>query len=88
MLKEIVQLILEGGMKSKQEIAKAIGIQMETLEDMLLLLVKRGVLSITECQSMDTPACSSCPTAKKGCSSDFLGQTYYVTEKGKKYAKT
>jgi len=88
MLKEIVQQILEGGMKSKQEIAMKIGIQLETLEDMLLLLTQRGVLRKTECESIEAPACSSCPMAQNGCNNDLLGQAFYVTEKGKRYAKS
>ncbi len=88
MLKRIVQLIIEGGMKSKQEIARTIGIQMETLDDMLLLLVKRGILKITECESNESSSCSGCPSADKGCNNNFLGQSYFVTEKGKRYAET
>ena len=87
MLKEIIQQILSGGMKSKQDIAVAIGVQLETLEDMLQLLVKKGMLRTSVCEPINTPACSGCSSSEIGCSSDFLGQAYYVTDRGKRYAQ-
>ena len=88
MLKEIIQHILSEGMKSKQDIARAINVQIETFEDMLNLLVKKGMLRPSVCEPIEGPACSSCPSAEDGCSSDFLGQAYYVTERGKRYAQS
>ena len=85
MLKEIIQQILSGGMKSKRDIAQAIGVQKETLDDMLQLLVRKGMLRTSECEPVEGPSCSGC-SSHGSCSSDLLGQAYFVTERGKKYA--
>ena len=85
MLKEIIQQILSGGMKNKQDIAQAIGVQKETLNDMLQLLVKKGMLRTSDCESVEGPSCSGC-SSQGSCSSDLLGHAYFVTERGKKYA--
>ncbi len=86
MLKEILQSILTGHLKSKQELAQELGIQPETLEDMLHLLTERGMLRIMECDEHPQAACSHCPMADGGCSSNTAGEAYYVTERGRHYA--
>jgi hypothetical protein len=86
-LKEIIQQILSGGMKSKQDIAQSIGVQLETLDDMLQLLLKKGMLRSSICEPIDGPSCSGCSSTEGSCSSNYLGQAYYVTERGKKYAQ-
>lgn len=87
MLKEILQIILSGSMTSKNQIANAIGVQMETLDDMLQLLTDKGMLAVSECDSSNQVKCASCPMADTGCGVGVLGQAfYYVTERGKRYA--
>ena len=86
MLKEIIQQIMSGSMTSKNQIAESLGIQIETLEDMLQLLINKGMLRVSECEQIDQVKCASCPIAESSCNGDVLGQAYYVTERGKRYA--
>jgi hypothetical protein len=86
MLKEILQSILNGHLKSKQALAHELGIQPETLEDMLHLLAKRGMLRIVECDEHLQAACAHCPMAEGGCNSNIAGEAYYVTDRGRRYA--
>ena len=86
MIKEVLQIILTGGMHNKREIARKMGIQNETLDDILKLLVTKGYLRTDDCESVSSPSCSSCPIAESGCGKDNFGQTYYLTDNGKKYA--
>ncbi len=86
MIKEVLQIILTGGMHNTRDIAKKVGIQNETLDDILKLLVAKGYLRTNECESIPSPSCSSCPIDETSCSQDNFGQTYYLTDSGKKYA--
>ncbi len=86
MFKEILQLILNGTITSKKQIAEALSVQPETLEDMLRILIEKGMLTQSECKPIDQAKCSSCPIAGSSCNDTSLGQVYYVTERGKKYA--
>ncbi len=86
MLKELIQEIMHNSMTSKGQIAESLGIQMETLEDLLKILVDKGMLRISECERVEQTKCASCPIAESSCRGDILGQAYYVTERGKRYA--
>ncbi|MFW9907569.1 MAG: FeoC-like transcriptional regulator [Candidatus Thorarchaeota archaeon] len=86
MLKRIVQLIMEAGMRSKQDIALTVGVQHETLDDMLDLLTRRGMLRVSDCSISDDSHCSSCNTSAANCTDNTSGRIYYVTEKGKRFA--
>ncbi|MHA1948672.1 MAG: FeoC-like transcriptional regulator [Candidatus Thorarchaeota archaeon] len=86
MIKKVMQLIVEERLLSKKEIAHRVGIQVETLDDMIRLLIQRGFLR-TEVEGCEPDsACAGCHSAA-GC--DLVpsgGQTFFVTEKGKTYA--
>jgi hypothetical protein len=87
MIKKVLQLIVSEGILDKKEIARRIGIQIETLDDMIRLLIQRGFLTadVQECE--EDSACSGCHSAA-GCDMvTAVGQAFYVTEKGKSYAK-
>ena len=86
MLKEILQSILNGHLKSKQDLAQELGIQPETLDDMLHLLTKKGMLQIMECDEQPQAACAHCPMSEGDCSGNATGEAYYVTERGRRYA--
>ncbi|MFW9769587.1 MAG: hypothetical protein ACFFF9_12400 [Candidatus Thorarchaeota archaeon] len=87
MIKKVLQLIISEGMLDKKEIARRVGIQVETLDDIIRLLIQRGFLT-TEVQGCnEESACSGCHHAT-GCDMvTSVGQAFYVTEKGKAYAK-
>lgn len=73
---------------SKPELARAVGVQLETLEDMLEMLLDRGLLRVGDCVEATDHHCAGCPSAA-GCQPDGpSGKSYYVTEKGKKYASS
>ncbi|MFW9979668.1 MAG: FeoC-like transcriptional regulator [Candidatus Thorarchaeota archaeon] len=86
MFREILQLILSENMTSKKQIAEALSIQMETLDDMLRMLTERGMLTVAECEPLEKAKCASCPMSESNCKTGNLGQVYYVTERGKRYA--
>ncbi len=86
MIKKILRLIIAEGMLTEKQIAKKVGIQEATLQDILQLLVRRGLLRPSECTAPKDAGCSSCPMAS-GCNLiGDLGETYYVTDKGRMYA--
>jgi predicted transcriptional regulator len=88
LLKKILQVMLHENIIRKPELAKSIGVQLETLEDMLKMLLDRGLLRLGDCVEITGNNCAGCPSAE-GCQpDDTSGKYYYVTEKGKKYASS
>jgi predicted transcriptional regulator len=86
MIKKVLQLIISEGMLDKNQIAQRVGLQVETLDDIIRLLVERGLLRM-EVNGCDVEAsCSGCHSSS-GC--DMItstGQIFYVTDRGKAYA--
>ncbi len=87
MLKEILQIILSGNITSTQQIAESLGIQIDTLEDMLRILHEKGMLTMAECGTTSPTKCASCPIAESSCSDGNLGHVYYITDRGRRYAE-
>ena len=86
MIKKVLELIVSEGILDKKEIARRAGIQAETLDDVIRLLVERGYLRVEENECDIESSCSGCHNAA-GC--DIItntGHVFYVTEKGKAYA--
>ncbi len=86
MIKQVLEIIVAEGILDKKEIARRIGIQVETLDDIIRLLIQRNFLrtEIEGCKEIS--ACSGCHSSA-GC--DIVtsaGQAFIVTEKGKAYA--
>lgn len=86
MLKKILQIIVNDGILYKREMAERVGVQTETLDDMLKILLERGYLRLSECGMSEKVVCSSCPSASS-CNTGVSGQAYYVTAVGRKYAQ-
>jgi len=88
LLKKILQVMLHANVITKPELAKRVGVRPETLEDMLEMLLDRGLLRLDDCATMTGNHCAGCPSAA-GCQPDSTsGKSYYVTEKGRKYASS
>ena len=87
MIKKVMQLIVSEGILDKKDIARRVGIQVETLDDMIRLLIQRGFLR-TEVQGCEEDSvCTGCHSSA-GCEMvTAVGQAYFVTEKGRSYAK-
>jgi predicted transcriptional regulator len=85
-IKKVLQVIVDEGMLEKKEIARRVGIQVETLDDMIRLLIQRGLLR-TEVEGCEVEsACAGCHSSA-GCDVvTAVGQAFIVTEKGKAYA--
>jgi hypothetical protein len=82
-----LQIIISEGMLDKKEIARRIGIQIETLDDIVRLLIQRGFLTAEVQGCEENSVCAGCHSAA-GCDMvASVGQALYVTEKGKSYAK-
>ncbi len=88
MIEHVLELIVEGGLVDKREIAQQAGVQIETLDDMINLLCNRGYLRVDEQSCSDSPSCSSCNLADSCGSTDKLGKAIFVTDKGRQYAKS
>ena len=86
MLKRILQVMLETNMIHKPDLARRVGVQPETLEDMLLMLLDRGLLRLGDCEELPGDHCTGCPSSAGCHPSHSENKSYYVTEKGKKYA--
>ena len=87
MIDEILELIVEGQITDKREIAKEVGIQIETLNDMIDLLCRRGYLRVGERSCTGSTHCSGCPIADTCGATDKYGRVLFVTEKAKQYVK-
>ncbi|NHJ13542.1 MAG: hypothetical protein EAX95_07680 [Candidatus Thorarchaeota archaeon] len=88
MLKRVLQVIIKGEMMNAAEIARAIGVRPETLEDMIKLLLNRGFLRTENCASAEMTLCAACPSHAACASGVHSGRAYYVTEKGRRYAES
>jgi predicted transcriptional regulator len=88
MLKKILQAMLHSNIINKPELARRVGVQPETLEDMLKMLLDRGLLRLGDCEEITSDHCAGCPSSA-GCHPDeSTNKSYYVTDKGRKYAKS
>ncbi len=86
MIKRVLQLIVKEGILDKKEIARRIGMQVETLNDIMRLLIERDFLRTEVDDCVESPACSGCHSSA-GCDTiNSAGQAFFVTEKGKAYA--
>lgn len=88
MIKEVLQLIVSEGILDKNQIARRVGMQVETLDDIIRLLVERGFLrmEVNGCDVED--ACSGCHSSASCDLITSTGQAYYVTDRGKAYASS
>jgi hypothetical protein len=86
MIKKVLQLIVSEGILDKSEIARRVGMQVETLDDIIRLLVERGYLRMEVNGCEVESSCSGCPSSA-GCDTiTSTGQVFYVTDRGKVYA--
>lgn len=87
MIKEILARILEGGMVDKKLVAREFGIQPETLDDIIRLLIDRGYLALEEDGCETSSSCASCES-RRACQVVTDHRAFYVTERGEKYARS
>ena len=84
---KVLELIVDGRIVDKRDIAKEVGIQNETLDDVIDLLCQRGYLRLSETSCAESPSCSGCHLANSCGSTDKLGKALFVTDKGRQYVK-
>ncbi|MFW9808807.1 MAG: FeoC-like transcriptional regulator [Candidatus Thorarchaeota archaeon] len=86
MIKKLLKLLLEERILDKNEIARRIGVQIETLDDIIRLMVQQGLLRTEVNNCEENTACASCHN-HEGCDmTTSTGQAFFVTEKGIAYA--
>lgn len=85
MMKEILRMILDGGLLSKGEIANKLGIQESTLDGILSLLSWKGYLKTMDSTEEVVKACMGCPMSKECMQKASAGSVYTITDKGKNY---
>ncbi|MGY5873375.1 MAG: hypothetical protein RTV72_14080 [Candidatus Thorarchaeota archaeon] len=88
MIGKILELIVDGRIVDKRDIARQAGVQIETLDDVIDLLCQRGYLRMDEQSCEEGPSCSGCSAADSCGSTDKLGRAVFVTEKGRQYVKS
>lgn len=86
MIKRILARIIETGMVDKRTVAREAGIQPETLDDIIRLLIERGYLEMEEDGCEVNAACSSCE-ARGACQVITELRAYRVTERGRLYVR-
>ena len=85
MIRKVLELIIEEGITNKREITKRVGVQIETLDDIIDLLCQRGYLRVDDQSCNSNLTCSGCSLADSCGSTDKLGRKLFVTEKGRAY---
>ena len=85
MIGQVLEMIVDGKIVDKREIARQAGVQVETLDDVIDLLCQRGYLRLNETSCVESPSCSGCSSADTCGSTDKLGRALFVTEKGRQY---
>jgi len=85
-MRRVLSTIMSERLLTKKQLAEAVGVQEETLEDILDLLARRGLLSVrSNCRS--SPSCASCPLASSCDSHQRREVTYTLTQKGIRYVR-
>jgi hypothetical protein len=87
MIEQVLELIVESGIVDKHELARLVGVQVETLDDIIDLLCQRGYLRENEGNCNENPSCSGCSLAESCGAADKLGRALFVTEKGKQLVR-
>jgi len=82
---EVLDLIVEKGIVDKREIARKVGVMVETLDDVVDLLCQRGYLRLSERNCTESPSCSGCSLAESCGPADKLGKALFVTDKGRQF---
>jgi hypothetical protein len=82
---KVLELIVDGRIVDKRDIARQAGVQVETLDDVIDLLCQQGYLRLSEASCAEGPSCSGCSVEDSCGSTDKLGKALFVTEKGKQY---
>lgn len=88
MISKVLELIVDGRIVDKRDIARQVGVQVETLDDIIDLLRQRGYLRLSEESCTESPSCSGCSVADTCGSTDKLGKAVFVTEKGRQYVNS
>jgi hypothetical protein len=86
MIRRILKTMLEPGVMSKRKLAESVGLQPETLDDIIRLLVQRGYLEPEGDACETSKACSNCDS-KAACEVMIEYESYRITERGIQYAK-
>ncbi|MFW9961878.1 MAG: FeoC-like transcriptional regulator [Candidatus Thorarchaeota archaeon] len=87
MIERVLELIIENRIVDKNELARKVGVQVETLDDIIGLLCQRGYLREEEGSCNESPSCSGCNMEESCGSSDRLGRALFVTEKGRQFVR-
>lgn len=88
MIEKVLELVVDGRIVDKRAIARQVGVQLETLDDIIDLLCQRGYLRMSEEICAESSSCAGCTSADSCGSTDKLGKAMYVTEKGRQYIKS
>ena len=86
MIRRLLKAMLEPGALSKRELAKVVGVQPETLDDIIRLLVQRGFLEPEGDACEVSESCGNCDS-KGACEVMIEYSTYRITERGINYAR-
>ena len=85
MLRELLQLIAEGGTRTRTELARELGVSEGLVEQMLEDLARMGYLTPMEGRCISQ--CTDCPLART-CAVGTPARIWALTEKGQKAAES
>jgi len=85
-IKRVLEAMLKPGVMSKHELARRVGIQPETLDDIIRLLVDREYLLLEEGKCEVSDSCTKC-RMRGTCEMITDFQIYRITERGARYAR-
>ena len=85
MMKEILNVICDGGFLSKGDIANKVGIQESTLDRILYLLSSKGYLKTIDSAAEMPSGCIGCKIGKECMQKASAGSVYTVTDKWKNH---
>lgn len=84
MITRVLELMTESGMLTKRQLAEQTGLQPETLDDILGLLLSRGLIRESgSCQMSE--ACASCPVSRSCDIESPTTRTFILTKRGKEF---
>lgn len=87
MIERVLELIVVSRIVNRNDLAREVGVQVETLDHIIELLCQRGYLREEEPSCNENPSCSGCSLEESCGTSDRLGKALFVTEKGKQFVR-
>lgn len=87
MIGQVLEIMMSEQLMTTQDIAREVGIQPETLSDVIELLVRRGLVEEVGPSCEMNEHCGSCPSASSCSMSQSSGKQWRVTKRGEMFVR-